>query len=178
MIGSSSFPWTEPRGMIAGRPTILLVCLSIWTTTMNMPSFASARRSRSTTSPTSPTDRPSTYTYPAGTGWARAGDRRAAACGPVGEDLDRRAVLDDEHVLRQHPGLDGEPPVLDQHPELAVHRDEVLGLRHAQHQLQLFLAGVAGDVCALDRVVVDVGTGLEQVVDGPRDVFLVARDRA
>ena len=57
-------------------------------------------------------------------------------------------------------------------------RDEVLRLRQPEHQLQLFLAGVAGDVRALDRVVVDVRAGLEQVVDRARDRLLVARDRA
>ena len=68
--------------------------------------------------------------------------------------------------------------MLDLHPELAVDRDEVLGLGQAEHQLELFLAGVAGDVGALDRVVEDVRAGLEQVVDRPGDVLLVARDRA
>jgi len=48
------------RVMISGRPTTRPVCLSTWTTTMNMPSLASARRSRRITSPTSPTLRPST----------------------------------------------------------------------------------------------------------------------
>ena len=62
MIGSSSLPWTKPRVMISGRPTTLPVCLSTVTTIMNMPSFARARRSRRTMSPTSPTDRPSTNT--------------------------------------------------------------------------------------------------------------------
>ena len=104
--------------------------------------------------------------------------RLAAPGGAVGQDLDRLAVLDDEDVLRRDAGLDGQPAVLDLHPELAVHRDEVLRLGQPEHQLELFLAGVAGHVGALDRVVVDVGAGLEQVVDRPGDVLLVARDRA
>ena len=57
-------------------------------------------------------------------------------------------------------------------------RDEVLRLGQAEHQLELLLARVPGDVGALDRVVVHVRAGLEQVVDGPGDVLLVARDRA
>ena len=101
--------------------------------------------------------------------------RRADA---VGVELDRHAVLDDEHVLRVDAGLDRQAAVLDLHPELAVDRDEVLRLGQAEHQLELLLAGVPGDVGALDRVVVDVRAGLEQVVDGPGDVLLVARDRA
>ena len=68
--------------------------------------------------------------------------------------------------------------MLDLHPELAVDRDEVLRLRQAEHQLQLFLARMARDVGALDRVVEDVRAGLEQVVDRPRHVLLVAGDRA
>ena len=74
--------------------------------------------------------------------------------------------------------LDRQAAVLDLHPELAVDRDEVLRLRQAEHQLQLFLAGVARDVGPLDRVVEDVRAGLEQVVDRPADVLLVAGDRA
>ena len=68
--------------------------------------------------------------------------------------------------------------MLDLHPELAVDRDEVLGLGQPEHQLELLLAGVPGDVGTLDRVVEDVGAGLEQVVDRARDVLLVAGDRA
>ena len=54
------------------------------------------------------------------------GDRAAAMRGAVRVELDRRAVLDDEHVLRRHARLDGEAAVLHLHAELAVHRDEVL----------------------------------------------------
>ena len=102
----------------------------------------------------------------------------AAAGGAVGEDLDRLAVLDDEHVLRCDARLDRETAVLDLHPELAVDRDEVLRLRQAEHQLQLLLARVSRHVGPLDRVVVHVRAGLEQVVDGPADVLLVAGNRA
>ena len=52
------------------------------------------------------------------------------------------------------------------------------GRVEVEHQLQLFLARVAGDVGVADGVVDDVRAGLEQVVDRPRDVLLVARDRA
>src|SRR3954453_12876972 len=106
------------------------------------------------------------------------GHRRGPAGRSVRRELDRRAVLDDEHVLRGDAGLDREPAVLDLHPELAVHWDEVLRLGQTEHQLELFLAGVARDVGALDGVVVDVRPGLEQVVDGARDRLLVAWDRA
>ena len=68
--------------------------------------------------------------------------------------------------------------VLDEHAELAVHRDEVLGPGQVEHQLELLLAGVAGNVGALDVVVEDVGADLEQVVDRAPDDLLVARDRA
>ena len=53
-----------------------------------------------------------------------------------------------------------------------------LGLVRPEHQLELFLAGMARDVGVLDGVVVDVGAGLEEVVDRPRHVLLVAGDRA
>ncbi len=76
------------------------------------------------------------------------------------------------------PHLGGQPAVLDEHPELAVDRDEVTRLGQVEHQLQLFLAGVAGDVRAPDGVVEDVGADLEEVVDGPCDHLLVARDGA
>ena len=65
-----------------------------------------------------PTDSPSTIHV--------AGRYRCPAPGgAVGVELDRRAVLDDEHVLGRDPGLDRKPAVLDLHPELAVDRDEV-----------------------------------------------------
>src|SRR6478735_5775129 len=102
------------------------------------------------------------------------GDWGGAPCGAVGVELDRRPVLDDEHVLRGHPRLRRQAAVLDLHPELTVHRDEVLRLGQAEHELELFLAGMARHVCTLDRVVVDVGAGLEQVVDRARDRLLVA----
>jgi hypothetical protein len=54
----------------------------------------------------------------------------------------------------------------------------VARLCEPEHQLELFLARVTRDVGPLDRVVVDVRSGLEQVVDRPGDVLLVARDRA
>ena len=69
-------------------------------------------------------------------------DGRAAPGAAVGRDLDRRPVLDDEDVLRQDARLDREAAVLDLHPELAVDRDEVPRLRQAEHELELFLAGM------------------------------------
>ena len=78
----------------------------------------------------------------------------------------------------RHARLDRQTPMLDQHPELAVDRDEVLRPRQAEHQLELFLAGVTRDVGVLDGVVVDVRAGLEEVVDGARHVLLVAGDGA
>ena len=53
-----------------------------------------------------------------------------------------------------------------------------LGRVRPEHQLQLFLAGVARDVGVLDGVVVDVGPGLEEVVDRAGHVLLVAGDGA
>src|SRR3972149_4539915 len=105
-------------------------------------------------------------------------DRGGPPGGAVGQELDRLAGLDDEHVLRRDAGLDRQAPMLDLHPELAVDRDEVLRLREAEHELQLFLAGVARDMGPLDRVVEDVRAGLEEVVDRPAHVLLVAGDRA
>ena len=171
MIGSFSLRWTKPRVTISGVPTTEPVCLSTVTTIMNMPSVASD-------APVAQDDLADVADRQAVDEDVARGDRRAAPGAAVGEQLDRRAVLDDEDVVRQDPGLDRQAAVLDLHPELAVDRDEVLGLGQPEHELELLLAGVAGDVRSLDRVVVDVGAGLEQVVDRPRDVFLVAGDRA
>ena len=71
------------------------------------------------------------------------GHRGGAPCAAVGRELDRRAVLDDEHVLGRDPRLDREAAVLDLHPEFTVHRDEVLRLGQPEHELELFLAGMA-----------------------------------
>ena len=96
----------------------------------------------------------------------------------VGQELDGLAVLDDEDVPGLKAHVRRQATVLHEHAELAMDGDDVAGLGQVEHQLQLFLAGVAGDVGALDGVVVDVGAGLEEVVHGPRHVFLVAGDGA
>ena len=162
---------TKPRVTTSGLPTRVPFCLSTVTTTRNMPSLARARRSRSTMSPTSPTEI-AVHVDVAGL------DVLAAASRAVGQELDGLAVLEDEDVLRLQADVGGQAAVLHEHPELAVDGDDVLGLRQVEHELELFLAGVAGDVGTLDGVVEDVGAGLEEVVHGARHVLLVAGDGA
>src|SRR5450759_3421177 len=106
------------------------------------------------------------------------GNRRGAAGGAVREELDGLTVLDDEDILGRHSRFHGQAAVLDEHPELAVDRDEVFGPRQPEHQLEFFLAGMARHVDLLHAVVVDVGPGLEEVVDRPGHVLLVAGDGA
>ena len=61
-------------------------------------------------------------------------------------------------------------------PELAVHRDEQLGLRDRHQHLQLFGLGVAGGVHVGDAGVHDLGPDPEQAVDHLVHVVLVAGD--
>ena len=105
-------------------------------------------------------------------------DPIAAPSRAVGRDLDRLAVLEDEDALGRDPDLLRDPAVLDEHPELAVDRDEVPRTCQVEHELQLLLARVPRHVGVADRVVEDVRAILEEVVDRPCDHLLVARDRA
>ena len=72
------------------------------------------------TSPTSPTDRPSTKTI-AGLEWLGA-PRRA-----VFRELNRLTVFDDQDVAGRDAQLGGNAAVLDEHPELAVDGMKYLG---------------------------------------------------
>jgi hypothetical protein len=68
--------------------------------------------------------------------------------------------------------------VLGELPVLAVHRDEVARLDEGEHQLQLLLAAVPGDVHVLDPLVDHLGAASREVVDDAADRFLVARNRS
>jgi hypothetical protein len=59
-----------------------------------------------------------------------------------------------------------------------VHRDEVLRLHEAEHQLELLARSMAGDVAVHHRLVVDHRAFLEEVVDRLGDCLLVPWDRA
>ena len=75
-------------------------------------------------------------------------------------------------------GLFGQPPVRDEHAVLAVDRDEVLRPHEVEHQKQLFLRGVSGDVRVAARTVDDVRAEPVEVVDRLADALLVARESA
>ena len=136
MIGSCSLRWTKPRVMISGRP-IDPAGLLVHGDDDHEHAVVRERAAVAQDDVADVADRQPVDVDVAG------GDRGGPTGGPVGVELDRRAVLDDEHVLRRDARLDRQPTVLDLHPEFAVHRDEVLRLGQPEHELQLFLAGMA-----------------------------------
>ena len=66
--------------------------------------------------------------------------------------------------------------MLRQLPVLAVNRDEVFGLGEVEHQFQLFLAGMSGDMDGrAGGVFVDhIGAALGEMIQHAEDRFLVA----
>lgn len=91
---------------------------------------------------------------------------------PIG--FQHPADVGDKHVLGGDTHGDGHVGMLFQMAEFTVERDEVLGLDQAQHQFQLILAGVAGDVDVVHLLVNYFSPQLHQLVDHPEDALLVA----
>ncbi len=138
-------------------------------TTMITPSSASLRRSRSATSWTSPTRRPSTNVTPDST---RVDDPRTAP-----SQLDDRAVLGDEDALLGHAGLAGELRVGGEHAVLAVDGHDVTGAQEREHRPQLLLARVTGDVYGCDLLVEHLRARAGELVDRVVDTQLVPGNR-
>ena len=158
-----------PRASTSGGTTDEPSCSETVATMMKMPSAESMRRSRSATSATSPMSTPSTKIMPGGLAVAEARALRV--------DLQRRAVLGAEDVLRRHADRLGELAV-DQHPlVVAVDRHHVPRPREVDHHLDLLRVAVAGGV---DRRVAgrhDLAADVVQPVDRLVDGALVAGDR-
>src|SRR6185295_14209956 len=93
-------------------------------------------------------------------------------------DLDTGAVLDEKDAIRRDAHALGQPRVPQQVPVLAVHRHEVPRPGEAQHQLEILLAGVAGDVDERVVLVEDLGPTTVQRVDQAAHGALVTGDDA
>ena len=91
-------------------------------------------------------------------------------------DLDAGAVLDEKDPFRRDPHALGQPRVPEQVAILAVHRHEVSRPGEAQHQLEILLAGVTGDVDEGVVLVEDLGAATVERVDHAADGALVAGD--
>ena len=164
---------TNPRVMMSGTPSSAPVCLLMATTGTTRPSSARWRRSRSTSSPTSPVRVPSISTRPTGALPAmRAPVASKRRTSPF--SASRTSGLGSRP--REHPL--GDARVLRQLAVFAVDRHEVARPDQRQHQLQLFLAAVAGHVHVLDAFVDDVGAAAREVVHHAADRLLVAGNRA
>ena len=90
--------------------------------------------------------------------------------------LDDLAVLRDMHVLVVHAQRPGQVGVVVQVAILAVHRDKELRMHQRVDQLELLLAGVAGDVYLGERLVDDVRAGAVELVDHAGNGLFVARN--
>jgi len=89
----------------------------------------------------------------------------------LGEENLGLRVASGEHAL-------GHAGMLRQLAILAMDRDEVARAHEREHQLELFLAAVAGDVDVLDAFVNHVGAAPGKVIDHAPDRLLVPRNRA
>ena len=72
---------------------------------------------------------------------------------------------------------DGQVAVRLEHAVFAVDRDEILRFDQFQHELQFFLAGMAGYVDFLIPAGDDIGTEAHEVINGAADTGFIARDR-
>src|SRR4051794_7263194 len=102
-----------------------------------------------------------------------AGRHLVDELGTVVGQLDDVAVLGQQHVRLGDAHLHRQPRVVDEMTELAVHRDEELGLGDRQERLQFLLLGVAADVHVGNARVHDLGTEPVEPVDDLVDVVLV-----
>ena len=90
--------------------------------------------------------------------------------------LDDLADLRDDDVFRPGAQRLGQLRVLPQLRILAVDGQEILGLDQRVQELDLLLAGVAGDVHLAQLAVDDVGPAAVELVDDPRHGLFIARD--
>src|SRR5216683_3075230 len=125
---SRLFSMTNPRVMISGTPSSEPVCLLIATTHTTSPSSARWRRSRRTSSATSP---------------VRV---KVPDIAVFGQQDVRLRIAAGEHAA-------GHARVLRELAKLAVNGNEVPGSHERQHELQLFLAAVPGHMDVLDTFV-------------------------
>ena len=164
---------TNPRVMISGTPSSAPVCLLMATTGTTRPSSERCRRSRSTSSATSPVSVPSIRIRPTAPSRPCALRARRTGAGRrfrPGEHF-RARLAPREHAR-------GDPGVLRELAVFAVNRHEVARLDERQHQLQLFLAAVAGHVHVFDAFVHDLRAAPRDVIHHAADRLFVSRDRA
>ena len=91
-------------------------------------------------------------------------------------DLDHTPVLDHGDILRRDTERFRQLAVQFEHAQLAMHRDEELGLGQVDQQFHLLLAGMPGDMHGCGFAVDHIGAPLVQAVDDVVDRFFIARD--
>ena len=95
--------------------------------------------------------------------------------GIKGNDL---AISRKDAAFLRDSNFTGQLDMFDQMAILAVDRNEEARLHGVEHQLQLFLAGVAGNVHLGHPFMKDFGAAAVEVVDQLRDSPLIAGDDA
>ena len=95
----------------------------------------------------------------------RAGLNRAGDVRLVLRELQHLAQLQDDRIVCGHAHLHRDFGMALQHSVLAVHRNEVLRPHQRLHELELLLAGMAGDVHIRDAVVNHVRADAVELVD-------------
>ena len=105
-----------------------------------------------------------------------AGRHRVTQAGRILTDLDRTADFGNHDVARVDAHLTRELRVPHQHTVFAVYRDKVLRSAQTQHELEILLAGVAGNMDSRRAVINDLCAQFVQLVDHVVDRLLIARD--
>ena len=134
--------------MMSGDPFTLPVSRSMTVTITNIPSCASTWRSRKTTSPISPTPKPSTITYEAGT----FSFSRIIWRGFTVTTWPFSAIT---ILLSGIPTERAKIGIGDQHRILAVDRHKEFGPHNAHHFHQFFLFGMAAGMNIHHFIMVD-----------------------
>ena len=98
--------------------------------------------------------------------------------GRIGIERDHLAVGGQDAAFLGDADLAGQLDMLDQVPVFAMNRYEKAGLHRVQHQLELFLAGVAGDMHLGHLFVEDLGAATIEMVDQFGNCALVAGNHA
>ena len=93
-------------------------------------------------------------------------------------EFEHVAVFDDEHIAEFNAGLRCETAVLHEHAILAVHRHEIFRAHEIEHEQQLLLRGMAGNVRAAVGSVNHDRAEFVEIVDRLVHRFFVARESA
>src|SRR6187549_767251 len=95
----------------------------------------------------------------------------------AGCQFENVAIVEQKTVFLRDADLLGQPTVTHQMTVFAVDRHKVARSSELQHNFQLFLTGVAGNVDFRNLFVMDFGAAAIEMIDQVRDYLLVAGNK-